>query len=195
MARFHDRHQPEIGKVFDPMKSTLTHLEPDHTFGTKEPESNSIHVSHLMGNSNTVVKAKTQDTRKWKLPAAGLETHRADDLDLQKHIIPILGPLEDALLVRKITEDSIGGTVSNIRPPVPFGKTHVYGVPTVRDPTGRVGKVKRLADQTVWTFHFSKTNDIQNYGDELGAKGLMYPTPRNIYGREQLLLFQQKLAA
>lgn len=153
LARFHDRHQPEIGKVFDPMKSTLSHLDKDHTFGIKEPESNSIHVSHLMGNwSSTVVKTKTQDTPKWKWPSAGLQTHRADDLDLQKHIIPILGPLEDALLVRKITEDKIGGTVSGIRPPNPFGDSHVYGVPTVRDPAGRVGKVKRLADQTVFIY-------------------------------------------
>ena len=149
MARFHDRHQPEIGKVFDPMKSTLAHLEPGHTFGTKEAESNSIHVSHLMGSSCPAVKAKTLDIPKWKLPTAGLQTHRLDDLDLQKHIIPILGPLEDAVLVRKITEDQIGGTVSTIRPPFPFGEAHVYGVPTVRDPAGRVGRVKRLADQTV----------------------------------------------
>ncbi|KAJ3353446.1 hypothetical protein HDU91_005886, partial [Kappamyces sp. JEL0680] len=109
-------------------------------------------------------------------------THRSDDLDLQKTIVPKLTPLEDALLVRKITEDKVGGSLSSIRPVNPFGDAHVYGVPTVRDPAGRVGKVKRLADQT-------------NYGDELGAKGLMYPTPRNVYGSEQLLFFQQKLAA
>lgn len=131
------------------MKSTLAHLPVDHTFGIKEPEGNSIHVSHLMGNSSHVVKAKSLETKKWKLPPAGLQTYRTDDLDLQKTIIPCLGPLEDALLVRKITEDNVGGTVSTIRPNNPFGDSHVYGVPTVRDPAGRVGKVKRLADQTV----------------------------------------------
>jgi hypothetical protein len=130
------------------MKKTLSHLKPDHTFGIKEPESNNMHVNDLMGNATPHVKSKNHETRKWKLPPAGLETHRADDLDLQKHIVPILSPLEDALLVRKITEDRIGGSVSSTKKS-PFGEQHVYGVPTVRDPAGRVGKVKRLADKTV----------------------------------------------
>ncbi len=131
------------------MKSTLAHLPPDHTFGIREPESNSMHVYELMGNSQVHVKSQIKAVPKWKLPSAGLQTYRTDDLDLQKTIIPKLTPLEDALLVRKITEDKVGGSVSSIRPPNHFGDTHVYGVPTVRDPAGRVGKVKRLADQTV----------------------------------------------
>lgn len=134
------------------MRSTLAHLPPGHCFGVKESESHSIHVSELMGNPVPYVKAIATETRKWKLPAAGLETHRKDDLDLQKHIVPHLTPMEDALLVRKITEDKVGGSYSAVHSMNQFGDTRVYGVPTVRDPIGRIGKVKRFADRTVHLF-------------------------------------------
>ncbi|KAJ3324751.1 hypothetical protein HDV06_006059 [Boothiomyces sp. JEL0866] len=181
LAAFHDRHQPEIGKVFDPLKSTLAHLPSDHTFGVKHPIKD-IHVSDLLGN---IPKCYTTNHVKVdidKRPPAGITMKHTDDLDLQRHIIPKLGPLEDMVISKKITEDEIGGT-SSLKSQImtQFGKEHVFGVPTIRDPTGRKGMgPKRLADKT-------------NYGDELGAKGLMYPTPRNVYGQHNLKILAAKM--
>ncbi|KAJ2993232.1 hypothetical protein HDV02_002575 [Globomyces sp. JEL0801] len=181
LSEFHDRHQNEIGHVFDPLKKTRAHLPSDFTFGIKL-ETPDINVADLIGNvHHTVPKIIKKD--KTVLPPAGYPSRLLDDLDLQKHIVPVLGPLEDPTIVKKITEDRIGGTVSNGSPKLKsFPYDHVFGVPTVRDPSLRIGKgLKRLADKT-------------NYGDQLGAKGLIYPIPRNVYGQAQLQSLLSKMA-
>lgn len=131
------------------MKETMAHLPKGYTHGIKN-ESSNFHIYELIGSSIAQNKTKLHFKNNAQRPAAGLKTNRYDDLDLQKHIIPILGPKEDHLIVRKITEDKVGGTDSLQFIPNNFGKSHVFGVPTVRDPSGRIGKgPKRLADKTV----------------------------------------------
>ncbi|KAI8909042.1 hypothetical protein EDD86DRAFT_275961 [Gorgonomyces haynaldii] len=176
VAHFRDGHQPELGKVHDPIKDTMAHLPPDHTFGIKAKQDE-MGVCELVGNTHQPPCSRERLLEIKKKPA-GLQTHHTDDLDQQKHIVPQLTALEDRKLARKITEDVIGGTVLR---KVPLDLKRVFGVPTVRDPKGRIGRgQKKLADST-------------NYGDELGAKGLMYPTPRNVYGLEQLQVMEQQL--
>ncbi len=111
-----------------------------------------MHLSDLMGSGQPQIKVKRTWKNNAERPAAGLKTLNSDDLDLQKHIVPVLGPKEDASIVRKITEDIIGGTVPPLQViPNNFDSNHVFGVPTVRDPKGRIGKgPKRLADKTVF---------------------------------------------
>jgi hypothetical protein len=132
------------------MKDTIAHLAKDHTFGIKDETCN-MHVYDLMGSAPQPVKVKQVWKNNAQRPPAGLKTHHSDDLDLQKHIVPILGPKEDQSLVRKITEDIVGGTICTLKVlPNNFDSNHIFGVPTVRDPTGRIGKgPKRLADKTV----------------------------------------------
>ncbi|KAJ3259324.1 hypothetical protein HK103_002522 [Boothiomyces macroporosus] len=132
------------------LKSTLAHLPPNHTFGVKHPIKD-IHVSDLLGNvtknyTTTYVKIDND-----KRPPAGITMKHTDDLDLQRHIVPKLGPLEDSKISKKITEDEIGGSsAAKSRILGQFGQEHVFGVPTIRDPTGRKGMgPKRLADKTV----------------------------------------------
>jgi hypothetical protein len=49
--------------------------------------------------------------------------------------------------VLKITEDRVGGSVLKTNP---VDLERVFGVPTVRDPSGRIGRgPKKLADSTV----------------------------------------------
>ncbi|KAJ3272050.1 hypothetical protein HDV01_006002 [Terramyces sp. JEL0728] len=181
LAAFHDRHQPEIGKVFDPLKSTLAHLPPDHTFGVKHPIKD-IHVSDLLGNVPKPISTNHVKIPIDKRPPAGLTMRHIDDLDLQRHIIPKLAAIEDIKISKKITEDDIGGTTA-VKHQIlsQFGQEHVFGVPTIRDASGRKGMgPKKLADKT-------------NYGDELGAKGLMYPTARNVYGKDNLKILAAKM--
>lgn len=106
-------------------------------------------VCELVGNtppSNPIIIYMDKMNRH----AAGLQTFHTDDLDLQKFIVPKLSPLEDKTLVRKITEDRLGGTVLKA---IPFGTDRIFGVPTVRDPAGRMGRgPKKLADSTVFNF-------------------------------------------
>lgn len=108
---------------------------------------------------------------------AGLQIQRRDDLDLQKHIVPHLSALEDNSLSLKITEDKIGGFASRIGH---FELGHVYGLPTLTDPTYRIGKVTRLTSN-------------RSYSDDIGARGLISPTPNNTYGSEKLLAFKRSI--
>jgi hypothetical protein len=129
----------------------MEHLPKGFTFGIK-CKQDSLGVCELVGYS----KPKNPDpkvTENLKMLPAGRKTHHADDLEQQKHIVPILGRLEDKKLVLKITEDVLGGR------PKKLDLTKVYGLPTVRDYSNRsVPRSKGLTDQT-------------NYGDELSAKG------------------------
>jgi hypothetical protein len=139
--RFLVKSQAEISQITQQYQyfnysvtSQSPHLHPDFT------------IYELMGNSPPAPKKDMLEIKKWKLPSAGLQTVRADDLDLQKHIIPTLNPNEDATLARKITEDLIGGSVlvsCRFRE-----NSRAYGLKSVRDASERKG-AKGLADKTV----------------------------------------------
>eukprot|EP00842_Homolaphlyctis_polyrhiza_P003990 jgi/Hompol1/4592/HPOL_003748-RA len=176
LADFRERRQPEIGKVHDPIKSTIAHLPENHTFGITFP-ADEYSVRELLGYTHPV-SPKPLQKDKTKLPPAGLPTNHMDDLSQARHIVHKIGENEDKSIVLKITEDLPGGTHQQGYESR-FDTNHVFGVPTVRDPRGRLRK-KKLADET-------------NYGDELGAKALVYPTPRNVYGLEQLRKFERQI--
>ena len=137
--------QADISQIVDPyvfsINSRFTnqspHLNPDYT------------IYQLMGNNPPNKHKSTEPKLKsWKLAPAGKKTTKCDDLDLQKTIIPKLHSLEDHKLVLKITEDKLGGTILLKNH---FGQINrVYGLRSVRDPKERIGKVKGLADQTVF---------------------------------------------
>jgi len=153
-ARFHSETMADVSQITDKVSMHPRVFKPDYT------------IYSLMGNSPPPPLPPVQETRKWKFPPAGRATIRADDLDLKVQIVPKLNPLEDRSLVRKITEEVRGGTPKSHR----FGD-RCFGLKSVRDPSERIGKVRGVADQT-------------SYGDELDAKGLIYPTARNIYGKK-----------
>nr|KAJ3417994.1 hypothetical protein HK105_000504 [Polyrhizophydium stewartii] len=178
LADFRERRQPEIGKVHDPIKSTMAHLPESHTFGITFP-ADEYSVRELLGYTHPLSPSAPQKD-KTKLPPAGLPTNHHDDLDQRRHIVPRIRDHEDKTIVLKITEDVPGGSSSGGASQRRFDLNHVFGVPTVREPRGRA-RQKRLADNT-------------NYGDELTAKGLVYPTPRNVYGIEQLRKFERQLS-
>ena len=100
-----------------------------------------------MGNKPPASPKITAEVKKWKRPAAGRQTIRTDDLDLQKHIIPSLNSIEDATLTRKITEDKVGGTV--LEPNVFKESQRAYGQKSVRDASERMGRLKGISDRTV----------------------------------------------
>ncbi|KAI8930321.1 hypothetical protein BC831DRAFT_440097 [Entophlyctis helioformis] len=159
LADFRERQQPEIGKVHDPIKSTIAHLSPNHTFGISFP-ADEYTVCDLLGYRHPKPTAVVEKD-KTKLPQQ-------------------LGDQEDKSVPLKITEDVPGGVPNPVHV-ARFDVSHAFGVPTVRDPRGRL-RTKKLADFT-------------NYGDELGAKGLMYPTPRNVFGLQQLREFERQINA
>jgi hypothetical protein len=120
------------------------HLPGDYTFGVKN-ECGNDHIYELTGNSAPKVIPKISAPL---LKAAGHATNHYDDLDLQRHIVPKLGPLEDQSLARKITEDVIGG--AKTKKESKLGIHHVFGVPTVRDVAEKRTKgPRRLGDKTV----------------------------------------------
>jgi hypothetical protein len=128
------------------MKDTMKHLPNNCTFGivTEEYE---IHVRDLIGTTPPQITKKIFRNNA-EMPCAGKRTGHYDDFDLQKHIVPILSPQEDAKIIKKITEDCIGGyNPKNVNSK--FDSLHVFGVPTVRDPSKTMGKFKSLADKTV----------------------------------------------
>jgi hypothetical protein len=145
LAEFQECHQIEIGKVFDPLKDTRTNLQKDYTFGVSGDTGN-MHVRDLIGTEPPlVVKQKYKNNE--ERPPAGKCFGHYDDLDLQKSIVPTLRPQEDAKLVRKITEDKIGGI--NPRKRLDFDSLRVFGIPTVRDPSEHSGGLRSLADKNV----------------------------------------------
>ncbi|KAJ8325638.1 hypothetical protein QVD99_002099 [Batrachochytrium dendrobatidis] len=178
LAEFRERHQPQIGCVHDPIKSTMEHLPKDYTFGITFPVDE-FSVRELLGNSEHTVESAGMKN-KTRLPPAGLPTNRHDNLAQPRHIIPKIMPNEDQSIVLKITEDVPGGRKLENSGKQQFDVCHTFGIPTVRDPCGHV-RTSKLADSI-------------NYGDELGAKGLMYPTPRNVYGIDQLREFEQYIS-
>jgi hypothetical protein len=155
------------------MKDTMAHLSPDHTFGIKyTPDEYS--VGHLIGSGKKVSKS---DAKKRYVPTmpAGIPT-RHERNENRQHVAK-LREEEDATLGLKITEDIPGGQL-NITKLKGFDLNHVFGVPSVRG--HRMPVAKRLADNA-------------NYGDELGTKALIYPTPLNVYGHEQLESLEKEL--
>ena len=133
------------------MKDTISHLSQNHTFGIVIPPDQ-YSVGHLIGSGKKVTKSPYVPS----LPA-GIPT-RHEQLEHEKSHSPKLQDCEDASLGFKITEDVPGGAL-NMHMLKGFDLNHVFGIPTVREGR-RVPHRKRLADGT-------------NYGDELGAKGII----------------------
>lgn len=122
----------------------MAHLPDGHIFGVK-CKVDEFNVCQLVGNTYEPKAKYCIEKDKTKRPPAGLQNHHSDDLDQQKHIVPRLHALEDKTLVRKITEDVVGGVVLR---QLPKHLCNVFGVPSVRDPSGRRGP-KKLADEIV----------------------------------------------
>jgi hypothetical protein len=156
------------------MKDTISHLPSDHIFGIViTPDE--YRVGHLIGSGKTY----TERIKYVPSSPAGIPT-RHEHLENVKSHTPKLQDCEDASLGFKITEDIPGGAL-NTHMLKGFDLNHVFGIPSVREKK-KVPRRKRLADGT-------------NYGDELGAKGLIYATPVNVYGRDQLLELEKLLGA
>lgn len=177
---YRETHRVQLGKVHDPyllfdsrMKSTISHLPATHTFGVA-CGNDTMGVCELVGNTPPVRMPAADNIGQHG--AAGLRTLRSDDLDQQRHIVPKIRMFEDQKLMRKITEDLVGGKVNRLIPDC------VFGLATVRSSNNGPRPVRKLADSI-------------NYGDELGAKGLIYPSHRNVYGVEQIARFEAILRA
>ncbi|KAJ3333779.1 hypothetical protein HDU76_003593 [Blyttiomyces sp. JEL0837] len=198
LADWRERRQPEIGKVHDPLKDTMSHLPSEHVFGIRFP-ADDYNVGDLIGGGKKVkdnkgkvgvksnekgVAADEEDKDKEEQenevkesavveesqPAVAATTE-SSNLSRKK-----LKELIDDDLTPKITSTPMGGIRPRRLASVP--ETHVFGVPTVR--TRAPGFVKRLSDNN-------------NYGDELDAKALLLPTPQNMYGEELLQQFAKSL--
>ncbi|KAJ1332745.1 hypothetical protein BSLG_008374 [Batrachochytrium salamandrivorans] len=177
LADFCERHQPEIGHVHDPIKSTIAHLPVDHTFGLTIP-ADKYSACELLGRTH-IAYAPGPAIDRHKLPPAGLPTNRHGDLEQPRHIIPKIYPNEDISIVSKITADIPGGSKKADKGRLQLEEGHVFGVPTVRNQPENM-RMSKLLDST-------------NFGNELGAKELLYPTHRNVYGIDQLREFKRRL--
>ena len=145
LADFRQRRQPELGKVHDPMKDTISHLSPDYTFGIAIPPDEYA-VGHLIGSGKTISKSAIKKRYVPSLPAGIPTRHEYSEDHFHVHKTE---EGEDTSVVLKITEDVPGGEL-NERMLKGFDLNHVFGVPTVREPRGHVAK--KFGDNTVNSF-------------------------------------------
>ncbi|KAJ3415676.1 2-hexaprenyl-6-methoxy-1,4-benzoquinone methyltransferase [Chytridiales sp. JEL 0842] len=162
-----ERRQPQIGKVHDPLKSTMEHLPTDYTFGIKFP-ADDYRVGDLLGfGEKARAAAALAEQRAAESKAKGIQEPPPSNMPRSKAMQVKLKWDRADELSPKITGTAMGG----IRPQrfADVSEKIVFGVPTVR--RRRPGFVKRLSDNTT-------------YSDELDAKALLIPTPANIYGED-----------
>lgn len=191
LADFRERSQPILGQIHDPMKDTIAHIASDHAFGL-EVTPDQFSVSDLIGDGalKNVHYGKARRApfipkgSEGKIVPAGIPTtlqyYRQQELEGRGHdIYPISESERMDELTRKVTDDFIGGVQLRDRL-IQKDIKRVFGMPSVREP--RPNHVKKIADNT-------------NYGNELGAKALIYPTAGNIYGSAQLLELERQLEA
>ncbi|KAJ3282947.1 hypothetical protein BCR33DRAFT_847840 [Rhizoclosmatium globosum] len=173
LAEFRRRTQPEIGKVHDPLKETLSHLPEDYSFGISFPQD-AYHVCDLLG-SGPAAQADMKEKRRQEEEDEKRRLAEANDPSIPK---PKCGRRFEAQAKRELYSREPAKKITTI--PYESNRTEknanqfVYGLPTVlhRKP----GYMKRLADNN-------------NYGDELDTKSLLSPTPRNMLGEDFLNQF------
>ncbi|KAI9325482.1 hypothetical protein BDR26DRAFT_879371 [Obelidium mucronatum] len=173
LADWRRRTQPEIGKVHDPLKETLSHLPEDYVFGISFP-SDAYNVCDLVG-SGPKAQAELKEKQRLEKEAEMRQLAEPVDSDAPK---PICGRRGAAQARRESQSCEPTSKITSM--PYESDKSEknrnqfFFGLPTVlhRKP----GFLKKLADNN-------------NYGDELDTKSLLSPTPQNIYGEEFLNQF------
>ncbi|KAJ3220098.1 hypothetical protein HDU67_006854 [Dinochytrium kinnereticum] len=167
LSDWQKRRRPEIGKVHDPIKDTIDHLQPEHVFGIRfRPDDYS--VGDLIGYGKVAKESKKDADNVSEGDEPVLEEKNEESNDrrpprpkskLSEHLTPKITSIPQASLTTR--------------------ETRTFGVPTIRQKR-RPGYMKRLSDNT-------------NYGDELDAKALLIPIPSNLYGEELLAKLRVEL--
>ncbi|KAJ3067264.1 hypothetical protein HDU98_009545 [Podochytrium sp. JEL0797] len=177
LADWRRRRQPEIGKVHDPLKDTMAHLPEDYSFGISFPSDVYNNVGDLMGSG---ARAQADQIEKMHLCEEEEKNAAAhpEDPNAPK---PKCGRRAAAQANREAQFCELTGKITML--PFESDKTEknanqfIFGLPTVL--RRRHGYLKKLADNN-------------NYGDDLDAKSLLWPTPKNMYGAEFLDQFGGK---
>jgi hypothetical protein len=171
LEAFKERTQPQVGTVHDPMKETISHLSPKHTFGviTKSNQSSfkELIYSQPKGKENALesqTNEKLGEGPKSKgVPKRLLIIHTSTDHD------------DCEPLTSKIPTSTFGGGEKifrkNYLKTEPFTALEEdpafrFGVPSIRS---NPPQLQRLTDNT-------------NYGDQASLGGLIAPRAEQLYG-------------
>ncbi|KAJ3038440.1 hypothetical protein HDV00_000629 [Rhizophlyctis rosea] len=195
-----ERTHPQLGKVHDPIKETISHLPPTHTFGITFPPD-PYTVSDLLGTTRPAPQPPTQKHRPTTSTPAGLPTQPIHPIE--PHTTYRKDEIEGGMsldgIVAKITAAPVGGEMGERR----AERLDMRGKRRRgRKEKGGEGEGKRKGEGTAfgvpsvrWGSRFvsKRLGDSTNYGDESDAKALICPTPRNVYGVAQLKEFERHL--